>query len=89
MRSRFSDVRSNVLDCYASICTPSRVAAGKEALQAFERAFEASGTRKCATPDFSECADAPPRSSCVMSSCVTVFTTAGPVTYRHEASPTV
>jgi RNA polymerase sigma-70 factor (ECF subfamily) len=38
-RSRSSDARSNVLDCYASICTPSRVAAGKEAMEAFERAF--------------------------------------------------
>ena len=38
-RSRASEARSNLLDCYASICTPSRVAAGKEAMEAFEEAF--------------------------------------------------
>ena len=48
-----------------------------------------SRARKCATPDFSECADAPPRSSWVMSSCVTVFTTAGPVTYMYEVCSTI
>lgn len=30
----------SLVDCYASICTPSRIAAGKEAMQAFELAFE-------------------------------------------------
>ena len=36
--------------------------------------------RKCETPDFVECTVAPPKSSVVMSSPVTVFTTFGPVT---------
>jgi len=44
-------------------------------------AAASSEARKWATPDFSECAEAPPRSSWVMVSWVTVFTTAGPVTY--------
>ena len=35
---------------------------------------------KCATPDFSACVLAPPSSSKLTSSCVTVFTTSGPVT---------
>jgi hypothetical protein len=36
------------------------------------------GRVKCATPDFDACVDAPPSSSNVTSSPVTVFTTSGP-----------
>lgn len=39
-RARSTDQNTSALDCYATICTPSRVAAGKEALEAFELAFE-------------------------------------------------
>ena len=35
---------------------------------------------KCATPDFEACTSAPPSPSMSISSCVTVFTTFGPVT---------
>jgi len=40
-----------------------------------------SGERKWATPDVSLCVRAPPSDSWSISSCVTVFTTDGPVTY--------
>jgi RNA polymerase sigma-70 factor (ECF subfamily) len=35
-----ADSTPSVLSCYASICTPSRVAAGREAMQRFEAAFD-------------------------------------------------
>ena len=38
------------------------------------------GAVKWVTPDLVACAFAPPKSSLVTSSCVTVFTTLGPVT---------
>ena len=43
-----------------------------------------SGATRCATPDFVACADAPPRSSKLTSSPVTVFTTSGPVMNMYD-----
>ena len=39
---------------------------------------------KCATPEVPACVSAPPSRSIVTSSCVTVFTTFGPVTNMYE-----
>ena len=44
---------------------------------------------KWATPDFWLCASAPPRSSLVTSSCVTVLMTSGPVMNMYEVSFTI
>ena len=44
---------------------------------------------KCATPDTEACTSAPPNSSGVTSSCVTVFTTLGPVTNMYEMPRTM
>ncbi len=44
---------------------------------------------KCATPDFCAWAWAPPRSSLVTSSCVTVRMTSGPVMNMYEVSFTM
>src|SRR3982750_4723787 len=44
---------------------------------------------KCATPDFDACVDAPPSSSNVTSSPVTVFTTSGPVMNMYEVPSTM
>ncbi len=44
---------------------------------------------RSATPDLVEWVTAPPRSSAVTSSCVTVFTTSGPVTNMYELSFTM
>src|SRR5437773_1381056 len=44
---------------------------------------------KCATPDFAACACAPPSSSLVTLSCVTVFTTFGPVTNMYDVFSTI
>ena len=43
----------------------------------------------CATPDFFVCTVAPPSSSCVTSSAVTVFTTSGPVMNMYDVSRTM
>ena len=43
-----------------------------------------SGETRCATPDFVACALAPPRSSKLTSSPVTVFTTSGPVMNMYD-----
>src|SRR5712692_3839949 len=44
---------------------------------------------KCATPDVAPCTSAPPRPSKSTSSCVTVFTTLGPVTNMYEMPRTM
>ena len=44
---------------------------------------------KCATPDTDACVSAPPSFSMVTSSCVTVFTTFGPVTNMYELPRTM
>ena len=44
---------------------------------------------KCATPDFVACVAAPPSSSKLTSSPVTVFTTSGPVMNMYEVSSTI
>jgi hypothetical protein len=44
---------------------------------------------KWATPDFEACVAAPPSSSNVTSSPVTVFTTSGPVMNMYELSSTM
>ena len=44
---------------------------------------------RSATPDLVVCVIAPPSSSAVTSSCVTVFTTSGPVTNMYEESLTM
>jgi hypothetical protein len=44
---------------------------------------------KCATPDFAACVAAPPRSSKLTSSPVTVFTTSGPVMNMYELPSTI
>src|SRR6059036_2510297 len=44
---------------------------------------------KCATPDFVACVDAPPSSSNVTSSPVTVFTTSGPVMNMYDDPSTM
>jgi hypothetical protein len=44
---------------------------------------------KCATPDFVACVDAPPSSSNVTSSPVTVFTTSGPVMNMYDEPSTM
>ncbi len=44
---------------------------------------------KCATPDFAACVAAPPSSSKVTSSPVTVFTTSGPVMNMYEEPSTI
>ena len=44
---------------------------------------------RCATPDFVVCVAAPPSSSAVTSSWVTVRTTSGPVTNIYEESRTM
>ena len=44
---------------------------------------------KCATPEVSWCVSAPPSSSIVTSSCVTVFTTFGPVTNMYDVPRTM
>ena len=44
---------------------------------------------KWATPDFAACVTAPPSSSNVTSSPVTVFTTSGPVMNMYEVSSTI
>ena len=44
---------------------------------------------KSATPDFEVWVFAPPKSSAVIFSCVTVFTTSGPVTNMYELSSTI
>ena len=43
-----------------------------------------SGATRCATPDFVAWAEAPPRSSKLTSSPVTVFTTSGPVMNMYD-----
>jgi hypothetical protein len=44
---------------------------------------------KCATPDLAACVAAPPSSSNVTSSPVTVFTTSGPVMNMYELPSTM
>ena len=44
---------------------------------------------KCVTPDLVECVEAPPNSSEVTTSCVTVLTTFGPVTNMYEVFSTI
>src|SRR4029077_5465347 len=44
---------------------------------------------KCATPDFDACVAAPPSSSNVTSSPVTVFTTSGPVMNMYDEPSTM
>ena len=44
---------------------------------------------KSQTPEIVECVIAPPSSSAVTSSCVTVLTTSGPVTNMYELSLTI
>ena len=48
-----------------------------------------SGLTKCATPETVECTVAPPRSSEVTTSWVTVLTTSGPVMCMYEVSSTM
>src|SRR5204863_7359160 len=48
-----------------------------------------SGVEKWATPDFDACVEAPPSSSNVTSSPVTVFTTSGPVMNMYDAPSTM
>ena len=43
----------------------------------------------CATPDFDACVAAPPSSSKLTSSPVTVFTTSGPVMNMYELPSTI
>ena len=43
----------------------------------------------CATPDFAACVAAPPSSSKLTSSPVTVFTTSGPVMNMYELPSTI
>src|SRR5204862_1426121 len=43
----------------------------------------------CATPDVAACVSAPPSASIVTSSCVTVFTTFGPVTNMYDECRTM
>ena len=44
---------------------------------------------KCATPDFDACVAAPPSSSNVTSSPVTVLTTSGPVMNMYDVASTI
>ena len=50
------------------------------------RAAFSFGAAMCATPDFEACAMAPPRSSLLTSSWVTVLMTSGPVMNMDEVS---
>src|ERR671933_1357506 len=56
---------------------------------ASSRHASSSGEMKCATPDFEACVAAPPSSSNVTSSPVTVFTTSGPVMNMYEEPSTM
>src|SRR2546422_1793783 len=53
------------------------------------RASSSESYAKCATPEVVACASAPPSWSNVTSSCVTVFTTLGPVTNMYEMPRTM
>ena len=53
------------------------------------RQATSSSASKCATPLLRACTSAPPSSSNVTSSWVTVFTTFGPVTNMYEVSRTI
>ena len=57
--------------------------------RASSRHASSSGEVKCATPDFDACVDAPPSSSNVTSSPVTVFTTSGPVMNMYDEPSTM
>ncbi len=57
--------------------------------RASSRHASSSGETKCATPDFVACVTAPPRSSNVTSSPVTVFTTSGPVMNMYDEPSTM
>jgi hypothetical protein len=52
-------------------------------------AWVSSSTAKCATPDLELCVTAPPSSSMVTSSWVTVLMTSGPVRNMNEVSFTI
>src|SRR2546425_12444476 len=53
-----------------------------------DRASRSESCTKCATPDFAPCTSAPPSPSKSTSSCVTVFTTLGPVTNMRSEEHT-
>ncbi len=53
------------------------------------RACSSSSAAKCATPDMALCVIAPPSSSFVTVSCVTVLITSGPVMNIYEVSLTI
>ena len=54
-----------------------------------DRHSASSCARKCATPDFWLCVMAPPSSSFVTSSCVTVLITSGPVMNMYDVLSTI
>ena len=57
--------------------------------RASSRHASSSSAVKCATPDLDACVAAPPSSSKLTSSPVTVFTTSGPVMNMYELSLTM
>src|SRR2546426_7809412 len=70
---------------------PSRLLDGRNesSVRIAARLSRSESCTKCATPEVAPCTSAPPRPSKSTSSCVTVFTTLGPVTNMYETPRTM